>query len=226
MPQFHLDQDLKNRLIQSLETHLIVGAMDGISHDDYFNWILEKENRQDTRVIFVEPVTEYIEKLKENSLRLDIPASNLYFEQCCISDKEEVVDFAHFTFNTPIGDRPWYIDGCSSVVENGEPLNTHLANDINRQDLVITQVQCVTVPSILSKNNFSQVDYLQIDVEGYDQRIVSSLDLEALGVQYLRFEKHYCPNSFLEEILEKAYALGYSSYIDWDVHLVKTHLIN
>jgi hypothetical protein len=87
-------------------------------------------------------------------------------------------------------------------------------------------MQCTTIPFLLSKNGFSEIDYLQIDTEGYDQRIVSSLDLEALGVKYLRFEKHYCTNSFLEEILEKSYALGYSSYIDWDVHLVKTHLIN
>jgi FkbM family methyltransferase len=226
MSQFHLDQGLKNRILQNLDTHLIVGAMDGISHDEYFTWVAEKQNRRDTKVVFVEPIKEYVERLKENSLKLDIPVDNLYFEQCCISDKEETVDFAYFTFSSPVGTKPWYIDGCSSVVENGEPLNTHLATDVDRRDLIITQMQCTTVPFLLSKNGFSEIDYLQIDTEGYDQRIVSSLDLEALGVKYLRFEKHYCTNSFLEEILEKSYALGYSSYIDWDVHLVKTHLIN
>jgi hypothetical protein len=49
-------------------------------------------------------------------------------------------------------------------------------------------VPCTTIGSILQKHGVSRVRFLYIDTEGYDSRIINSLDLNTFKIDVIRFE--------------------------------------
>jgi hypothetical protein len=56
---------------------------------------------------------------------------------------------------------------------------------------------------LCEKYGFDEVDYVQVDCEGYDQVIVDSIDINKYKIKQLKFELHYIGNEFLEYFKEK-----------------------
>jgi FkbM family methyltransferase len=49
-------------------------------------------------------------------------------------------------------------------------------------------VPCTTIGSILQKHEVTRIRFLYIDTEGYDSRIINSLDLNQFKIDLIRFE--------------------------------------
>lgn len=227
MNTFELTEELRVAFFEKLNTYLVIGAFDGISHDDVFWKINGKTNRDSVKIILVEPIPPYYQKLVGYKSELHIPQDNIFFENSAVGDKSGFITMTYFNPDST-STKPWYIEGCACVLENDIPLNRHIKEEIASEDLLKINIRALTVPDILQKYNFPKVDYLQIDTEGYDQRIVESLDLEALGIKYLKFEAYYCTKEFVEQIAKKADESGYLFYRDrgeeGDIHIVKKEL--
>lgn len=219
-----LNEELKSKIFEKLNNFIIIGAFDGLSHDDIFYTINKKTDNHNTKIIFVEPVVEYFDRLKSNLSHLEIPQENIFLENCCVGDKNGEVRICYFNSESG-GDKPWYIEGCACVVENDIPLNKHIREEIPVENLSFLNTQEVTVSHILNKYNFQTIDYLQIDTEGYDQRIVKSLNLSELDIKYLKFEVFYCDVDFIENLKNESDSMGYYFYQDWDFHLIRKDLI-
>lgn len=224
MSTIEVNKELRNKLFESFDNFLIIGAFDGLSHDDVVVQINEKTDNSNTKVIFVEPIPEYFGRLKSNLQCLKIPENNIFLENSCIGNEVNEVEMAYFNPNSE-GNKPWYIEGCACVVENGIPLNIYIRHEIPEQDLLHIKTQQITVKNVLDKYNFEGIDYLQIDTEGYDQRIIESIDLNELGVKYLKFEIYYCEPEFIEKLRERADSMGFYYFEDWDFHLIRKDLI-
>ena len=160
---------IKSSIIESCNTFLIIGAMDGIKHDIFYDLI---KNKSGKKIIFVEPVESYFKKLIENTKNLN---HSIFYENCAISDKKERVRFCKLKQEKINGNT--FLDGCSCVVENGKPLNVYMQR-MKSEDIEEFEIDCLTFEDILTKYNLQQIDYVQIDTEGYDERIVKSINLE------------------------------------------------
>lgn len=173
--------------------YIIIGAMDGISFDTIFN----KFKKHD-KVIFVEPIPFYFELLKYNAKSL---YCECYFENNAVSDIREDLELAYLNINK-INNYDSFYQGCTSVIKFNEPINIFLKK-VNKKDLSIYKTTAITFYDLCKKYTLNKVDYVQVDCEGYDQRIVDSIDLEKYDIQTIKFETHYLDADFIEKFSNK-----------------------
>lgn len=173
--------------------NIIIGAFDGISFDDIFYKLQENDE-----VVFVEPIPHYFKLLKLNSRKL---ASKCHFENCAISDKNEQLEMAYIDENF-VNDYAAFYKGCSSVVIDGEPLNRYLQK-ADHLHLNKIKVKAITFDELCQKYGFDFVDYVQIDCEGFDEKIISSIDLNKYNINKVKFETHYLSKNFISDFSAK-----------------------
>jgi len=186
-------------------TAIIIGAMDGTSFDNVFDKLNDYK-----KVLFVEPIPFYNKLLKLNSQKLKC---EVLFEDSPISNIQEDVEIAYLDINA-INNYESFYQGCSSVIKYGEPINIYLKK--LDKDIIRHSCKTITFDMLCDKWGIKEVDYLQIDTEGYDQRIVDSIDLDKYNIKKLKFETHYLNNDFIELFSNKWNNYKYK-FIEGDV---------
>lgn len=177
-----------------MKNYIIIGAMDGISHDNIFDRLKEET---DYKAYFIEPIPYYFSRLKENIKQLDNAVANNLF----ISDKEDSIEMVYVKPEC-IDKNSSFLDGCSSMVENGEPLNRYL-KELPKSILNKIYVNVVTFEMFCEWYDIKDIHYLQIDTEGCDERILKTIDLNKYKIKELKFENHYISDTFYTELLKQ-----------------------
>ena len=90
-------------------------------------------------------------------------------------------------------------------------LNQHI-NNIQDEHKMITKSKAYTISDVLKKYNIKKIDYLQIDTEGYDERILNSFDILSYGIKFLKFEKYF--DELDKKIIKKIKKYGYIYFYD------------
>lgn len=99
--------------------------------------------------------------------------------------------------------------------------------DVEEIDIDREEITTITFNDLLNKHGLSNIDFLQIDTEGYDERILNTINFEVMDVKFIKFEKHYLSEGFIEGFVNKLEVLDYSYYWDNDnYYFVKNSLIN
>jgi FkbM family methyltransferase len=197
---------LKDKIFDKLNSFLIIGAMDGIKYDGIFGFLKKKENYIS---IFIEPIPYYYNILCENLKQLN---GRIFTENVAISNIKEIVEIVSLKPEYKL-EYPDYFDGCSSVLINGIPINPYIRT-VNKEHLNFMKFETMTVAEILLKYNLEKLDYLQIDAEGYDERIIESIDIVNIGIKALRFELVYLSAGYYESFRKKMNEKNYITVID------------
>jgi FkbM family methyltransferase len=139
----------------------IVGAMDGVNHDNTFKYASKNKH---WKGLLVEPMKDYFQKLKENYEYRE----NLIFENVAISDSEGY----EYMFRIPSelvesGEVPSWSDGISTFYpEKNVMREEHLISKAVKEPVL-----CTTFENISNKHSIEKIDVLQIDVEGCDSNV-------------------------------------------------------
>jgi FkbM family methyltransferase len=222
MEKFNLPK-LEQKIYDKLKNFIVIGAFDGESHDNFFDKIKQKTNKKGNKIIFVEPIKRFYDNLTQNVLSIN--DVEVICENVGISDKNEDVTMATVNPNV-LYKYPSYIEGCTCVVENGTPINTFI-QQVDDEDLIYEKLSCITFNDLLFKHNFLDVDFLQIDTEGYDERIVKSINFDSFNIKFIKFEKFYLTEGFIDEFTSKISHLDYVTYSDEMNHyFLKKTLLN
>ena len=177
-----------------MKNYVIIGAMDGISHDNIFDRL---KDETDYQAYFIEPIPYYYNKLKENVKQLSNAKASNFF----ISDSDDSVEMAYVKPEWIANDSS-FLDGCSSLVENGEPLNRYL-KELPKSIIETIRIAAITFDQYCNWFDIKDIHYLQIDTEGCDERILNTIDLDKYNVKELKFENHYISDNFYTELLIK-----------------------
>jgi FkbM family methyltransferase len=177
-----------------MKNYVIIGAMDGVSHDNIFDRL---KDETDYQAYFIEPVPYYFNKLKDNVKKLSNARASNFF----ISDSDDSVEMAYVKPEWISKDAS-FLDGCSSLVENGEPLNRYL-KELPKSIIETIFISAITFDQYCQWYDIKDIYYLQIDTEGCDERILNTIDLEKYNVKELKFENHYISDTFYTELLIK-----------------------
>lgn len=59
----------------------------------------------------------------------------------------------------------------------------------NKEDMIKITSKSITFGSICNRHNITDIDYLQIDTEGFDSEIIKMIDLSKYKIKTIRFEK-------------------------------------
>lgn len=175
--------------------------LEQISNYDVFVQIGTNDNNDNFRglvykykpktVILVEPNYELYDDIKRNYRELEQVCNIIILNKCIYEkDNEEVSLFI------PAKDGIYGNPGVQPERKQGNYLynNKHFSlipmNDWGlKKDMVEIKSKTITFSTMCELYNISHIAYLQIDTEGYDSQIISSIDFNKINIDILRYEK-------------------------------------
>ena len=182
-----------NNNIKSL---IQIGANDGKRFDEISSFI--KKNHE-LKAILVEPVKKYFVQLKENYKDF----KNIKFENSAISKNNEI-NFLYCVKDKFLANYQDHIKGI-----NSHEMKHLLNHNVKKSHIEKIKVETLTFENLLKKYDFTEIDLLYIDVEGYDDKIV----LDFLDNSQLRpiliFEYIHIKNTSFKILIKKLLDLNY-----------------
>jgi|SRR5690242_4142615 len=171
---------------------LKIGANDGIENDPLAEFLL---NDKRYRGVLVEPIPLYAKMLSKN---YDW-TGRFKIEQAAITAEDR--NLLMYYIDAEDADLkehaiPDWLRGVASL-DRGH-VEKHLPPEMHRL-IRQTKVDCLSVASLLARNQVCKVDLLQIDTEGCDFVILKQFNLSVLRPKVIIFErKHLSPKDDLD----------------------------
>lgn len=154
-----------------------IGAKDG---NDEFNLMVRKE--RPLIVILVEPNKQHNADILRN---YEDVSSHIYLENVAIvAEPAEEVTLVH-------------PDHIINGVEYDSGKFSLLPMDDWGETFVEIKAPGMTFDSLCSKYGVKEIDFLQIDTEGYDSEIIKSIDFNKYKIRRIKYETwHFSPDCF------------------------------
>jgi FkbM family methyltransferase len=142
------------------------------------------------KLIAVEPVSEYFEQLQRSYL--GVP--NVFCENFAIADQSGPATFYRLGVD-PVehGYPAWLCQLGSLKQERMEKLWNNYEGNPDYQEFylkhrIAEEVNCLTFADLLERHQLKEVDLLQIDVEGFESEILSTIDFRSTPVRFVNYE--------------------------------------
>jgi FkbM family methyltransferase len=176
-------------------TFLIIGAMDGVKHDDTTPYVRQ---HKEWNGILVEPVSDQFARLKENF----VGYTNLQFENSAITNEAGTMDIKRIPLEYIGKEVPDWADGISTLKDG-------LLIDQYTSYMVKETVNCITFKDLKDKYSINKIDLLQVDCEGYDYDIFKQIWNEEFRPKIVKIEVVNMLKEDLDELTNTLSASGY-----------------
>ena len=166
------------------------------SKDDFLS-IVKSLNKKDIKnLILVEPLS-YLNSIIENCyLGFDYKIENLV-----ITDDESKTKVKFF-----ISSRH---DWLSSISKK------HIEKHIGNVELKEKEIGCLTLNNLFKKHNLKKIDILFIDAEGFDDKLIMSIDFDYFDIEKIYYEDVHIDNDKLKQFLiNKGYTVNKTNFKD------------
>ena len=146
-----------------------VGAHDGVMHDPLRKFILNNN----WQGIFIEPQRDMLEKCKKYYQNID----KLQFVNIAVHPNESLITL--YKVKNP---KDYSHTGWASI--NSDRFN----NTIYKDSILEEQISAKHLMKVIQENNFTSVDLLQIDTEGFDLEVIKMFDFNTLKPALIQYE--------------------------------------
>lgn len=163
-----------------------IGAYDGITFSN--TYFLEKN--LDWKGICIEPLPSIYKRLSESRTCTCVNA--------CISDFNGVADFMCVEG----------IEVLSGLVDGYEKDHlTRVNREVEEKSAIkkIIKVKCLDFNTLVSSHDIAKIDYLSIDVEGNELRILKSIDFKCFNIRMLSVENNGHSNVINQFMFSKGF---------------------
>jgi FkbM family methyltransferase len=167
---------------------VVIGAHSGVWLKSLF------DEYQNQNILLVEPVPYNINVLKENTAKY----KNISIETSAVSERNEIKKFYYVKPDAVKKLGKHWASGIGSFDKQ------HILNHKNKRFLVsdtdIEQIdiQYLTFSNLIEKYSISSIGLLQIDVEGAEFEILSSINFEKIEIKKIIFEFKHFDGTFKE----------------------------
>lgn len=167
---------------------LQIGANDGVSFDCLYDYVTK--NRWSG--VAVEPLREFYDKLCFNYSEF----SNVELVNLAIHPTKESISL--FKVNpTYYNEFENWVKGIASLEK--EHLIKH---GVPENKIIEESVRCVNLMELIKKHNLYNVDYIQIDTEGFDSEILKMLNFDVVKPKMIKFEHIHLSEGELKHIID------------------------
>lgn len=216
MTKLSFNQIIKSYAPKNSEFYFIqIGANDGISGDPIHSFIKEFK----WKGVLVEPQLEVFKKLVSTYKNV----ANLKLENSAIGNYDGYKDLFKISF---CNDR--WATGISSFhkfhlekhIQNGYVTKMmrgkeHLLPQSKEDYITIEKVKVLTFQSLLCKYYINQIDLLQVDVEGYDYRLLKTINFAIFRPSIIQYEHLHMTTDQKHEIIQLLKHNGYSTFTEY-----------
>lgn len=164
-----------------------IGAHDGI---DLSNTYFFEKNRKFTGIC-IEPNPAVYKKLTQNR--------NCVCVNAAIANIDGKLNYLQIS---------GYAEMLSGIIDFYDPrhlerIELDLKNHGGSKEII--PIDCYRLDSLISKNNFTAIDYCSIDVEGAEFNIIKSIDFSKVDIYCFTIENNYQDKLIVEYMKEKGY---------------------
>lgn len=166
-----------------------IGSNDGKTGDP-LNELLQINPKW--KALFVEPVPFLFQRLKSN-----YPDANRFqFENVAINQGEKLEFYwVDASAKESINDLPFWYDQLGSFDQ--EHITKQLGESI-QPFIRSEELEGITLPTLIQRNQLDKIDVLHIDTEGYDWKILSQLDLNSYSPKFILYEMNHLSATEME----------------------------
>lgn len=165
----------------------------------------ERLIKNDWDGIVIEPVKYYYDKLPKYP--------HINYENIAISDKEGISEIHYLDPEIIKNESQMWMKGISSIDGETGPLSFN-ENSFTEENIIKQQVNTNTLQNICDKYNVTKIDFLKIDTEGHDIKVLESIDLDKVYVKMIKIEHQHVDDEYLKNYLENNNYLVYKEYDD------------
>ena len=153
---------------------LQIGANDGVSFDCLYDYITKNK----WSGVAVEPLKEFYDKLCFNYSGF----SNIQLVNLAIHPTEKSISL--YKVN------PVYYNSFENWVKGIASFDKEhlIKHGVHESKIINETVDCINLMNLVKEYNLYDVDYIQIDTEGFDAEILKMLDFSLLKPQMIKFE--------------------------------------
>jgi FkbM family methyltransferase len=196
-----MDEAFKLFRKSDLSFFVQIGSNDGRKNDPLYFHII----REGWKGILVEPDPINFIKLKETYKT----QPGLIFENIGLSSESGNFLFYKIASVTP--DEPQWYDQIGSFDQA-----TFLKN-ISYETGLLKRIEAILLPvvtfdELLARHAIEKVDLLKVDAEGFDYRILCSIDFKKYSLRVIIFEGEWMTQFELREIIERIRSFHYQLY--------------
>lgn len=191
---------------------ILVGANDGISHDDLYTFLIKRK----TSGLAIEPLPDAYNQLKKNFALMP----GMLTVRMAVHPYEKKVRLYHVNPER-LSELPFWASGIASLNKDH-----HKKSDIPAEYMTFTEVEANHLMNIIEQYTPNrQPDLMQIDTEGFDYEILKQIDFGQLKPRIIRYE-YFCLNKE-DEIasIKLLKSKGYFCFYD-DIDVIGVRLRN
>ena len=170
---------------------LKIGANDGITNDPLATLLLADARY---RGLLVEPIPMYAAMLRVNYGK----CGRFVVEQAAVAASSGTANMYYVDESALKGIGNGNLDWLRSIASlDRRHVIKHLSPELHSA-VKEASVECLTVNTLLSRNNVQKVDLLHIDCEGFDYVILRQFDFNTLRPRIVLFEKKHLTTQDLQ----------------------------
>lgn len=186
----HVLRELLSR--QSHVSVVQVGAHVGNSENDPIHRFLWSVKGGECTALLIEPVSHLFKQLTANYAKC--PA-DIRFENAAVAEEAGHRDFWRLREGADLAGMPDWMNQLGSLLP--ERIDTMWdaceQNPAHKRFLaentIMDRVRCATVDGLRRKHGIGEIDFLQIDAEGYDYEILKTIDFESSKPKAINYER-------------------------------------
>ncbi len=181
---------------------LQIGANDGIHQDPCYPWLCVHP----WQGVLVEPMPALAAQLRN----LHAHHSGIAIEQAVVADTPGTMTFYHLAADVPLPPEASAISSLESEFVT-TAMRNFVAAGLRADGLRVANfaVPALTIEQLMERHHLDGLDFLQIDAEGYDARILASIDFKQIRPVVVAYEHANLSRAELMHCRELLKAEGY-----------------
>lgn len=155
-------------------------------YDDLTNYISENRNNINL-LLLVEPLEKFNDSLNECYNYIQ----NKFIENIVVTDTNDEYVSIYLDLN---------MDDSQAQTSL---LKEHVIKHFPNGEIIEKKVKCVNINNLFDNYNLSSIDYLFIDAEGIDDKIIKSIDFEKYSIDKIYYETAHINRKDIKNFLNE-----------------------
>ena len=164
---------------------IVIGACHGF-------WIENDIKKCSNKILLIEPVKYNFDQLKNRFKNY----KNIIFENIAIGEKNELIDFFHVLESSIDKLKKHWSSGIGSFSKEHILKHRTKRFQITEKDIKCIKIKAMTFNKLIEKYKIEYINKLIIDAEGFDYKIIKSINFKKIFIKEIMFEKKHLSKTF------------------------------
>ena len=164
---------------------VVIGACHGF-------WLEDDVKKCTNKVLLIEPVKYNFDQLKNRFKNY----KNIIFENIAIGEKNELIDFFYILETSVTKLKKHWASGIGSFSKDHILKHRTKRFQVTEDDIKSIKIKAVTFDNVIEKHKIERINKLIIDTEGFDYKIIKSINFKKILINEIMFEKKHLAGTF------------------------------